>query len=261
MRQRLLALCPSIGYLDIGSDVVNLLSSELPEGDGACIVCGTGSACFLRRGTELVRIGGWGYLLDSAGSGYDIGRQGLETALRAYDRRGPATLLTQRLADILGCPVEQGLTRIYDGGKPYIASMAPAVFSAAAAGDREAEAILDRNAAAIVEYLAAARRWLDKDGEPLPVILGGGISQHYDPAWADRIGRLADPALDVRIRTAHAPAVWGAAVEAYHRRGQDESGRNGKGAGKRQSENKNPEFQCLFETFMAGYAEERQESK
>lgn len=255
MKQRLSRLCPSLGSIDIGSDVVNLLSSELPEGDGACIVCGTGSACFLRRGRELVRIGGWGYLLDSAGSGYDIGRQGLEAALRAYDRRGAATCLTERLADVLGCPVEQGITRIYDGGKPYIASMAPAVFSAAAEGDEVAEAILNRNAAAIAEYIAAARRWLDNDREPLPVvqgtavmqsmtvILGGGIGQHYDPAWADRIGRLTDPSLKASIRTAHAPAVWGAAVEAYRRSGQT------------------PEFRELYGTFMTGYEKERQECK
>lgn len=246
MKQRLSRLRPSLGSVDIGSDVVNLLSCELPEGDGACIVCGTGSACFLRRGRELVRIGGWGYLLDSAGSGYDIGRQGLEAALRAYDRRGAATCLTERLADVLGCPVEQGITRIYDGGKPYIASMAPAVFSAAAEGDEVAEAILNRNAAAIAEYIAAARRWLDNDREPLPgmtVILGGGISQHYDPAWADRIGRLTDPSLKARIRTAHAPAVWGAAVEAYRRSGQA------------------PAFRELYKTFMTGYEKERQECK
>ncbi len=246
MKQRLSHLCPSLGSIDIGSDVVNLLSSELPEGDGACIVCGTGSACFLRRGRELVRIGGWGYLLDSAGSGYDIGRQGLEAALRAYDRRGPATRLTERLADVLGCPVEQGITRIYDGGKPYIASMAPAVFSAATEGDEVAEAILNRNASAIAEYIAAARRWLDNDREPLPVmtvLLGGGISQHYDPAWADRIGRLTDPSLNVKICTAHAPAVWGAAVEAYRRSGQT------------------PAFRELYETFITGYEKERQECK
>ena len=64
---RLRSTVPAPGGVEIDSDMVNLLSAELPDRDGACIICGTGSACFVRRGQEMFRIGGWGYLLDSAG--------------------------------------------------------------------------------------------------------------------------------------------------------------------------------------------------
>ena len=71
----------------------------------------------MRRGQEVFRIGGWGYLLDSAGSGYDIGRQALEAALRAQDGRGCPTALSAKLADALGAPVQDSLTRLYAEGK------------------------------------------------------------------------------------------------------------------------------------------------
>ena len=108
---RLRSTVPAPGGVEIDSDMVNLLSAELPDRDGACIICGTGSACFVRRGQEVFRIGGWGYLLDSAGSGYDIGRQALEAALRAQDGRGCPTALSAKLADALGAPVQDSVCR------------------------------------------------------------------------------------------------------------------------------------------------------
>ena len=95
--ERLLGDRLTAAALRVRSDAHILLSGEVPTGDGACIICGTGSVCFLRRGEEIHRIGGWGYLLDSGGSGYDIGRDALEAALRAFDGRGEPTLLTDLL--------------------------------------------------------------------------------------------------------------------------------------------------------------------
>jgi N-acetylglucosamine kinase-like BadF-type ATPase len=209
---------PDVTAIDIGSDVVNLLSGTLPTGDGACIICGTGSACFLRRGSELIRIGGWGYLLDSAGSGYDIGRQALEAVLRAHDRRDPDTMLTELLAAHLGGEVHAKLSEIYEKGKPYIASCAPAVFEAAAKRDATAQAILMRNACALAEYIEAAWLWLCEGKEvapdSIPVVMGGGISQHEAPMWSDLVASMVDDTVPATVQTTETPMVWGAIVEA-----------------------------------------------
>jgi len=66
--------------IEINSDAINLLSSELCNGNGCCLICGTGSVCFVRRGTEIMRIGGWGYLLDRSGSGFSMGKEAIEAA-------------------------------------------------------------------------------------------------------------------------------------------------------------------------------------
>lgn len=224
---------PAMGCVGVRSDIQILLSGELPVGDGACIICGTGSACFLRRGDELIRIGGWGYLLDSGGSGYDMGRDALEAVLRAHDgraltgRRGEATKLTALLTAHLGGEVHTKITDIYREGKPYIAACAPCVFEAAKAGDSVATAILRRNARALAEYIEAARGWLTDgmapDGMPLPVVMGGGISQKEADFWPPLVASLVDRAIPVHITVATAPPVFGAVVEAAKQSGKGET--------------------------------------
>jgi N-acetylglucosamine kinase-like BadF-type ATPase len=212
---------PEAEALTVRSDIHILLSGEIPEGDGACIICGTGSACFLRRGDEVIRIGGWGYLLDSGGSGYDIGRDALEAALRHFDGRGEATILSALLAEHLGGAVNTRITDIYREGKPYIAACAPLVFHAARQGDPVAEAILNRNARKLAEYAECAWRWLTADGravpQTLPVVMGGGISSHEAPAWQTRIRGLTDPAVPAVFTPALMPPVFGAVTEAMRR--------------------------------------------
>jgi N-acetylglucosamine kinase-like BadF-type ATPase len=211
-------LFPMAEVLTVRSDIHILLSGEIPEGDGACIICGTGSACFLRRGDELIRIGGWGYLLDSGGSGYDIGRDALEAALRHFDGRGEPTILSALFEKHLGGAVNTRITDIYREGKPYIAACAPLVFHAARQDDRVAEAILNRNARKLAEYAECAWRWLTADGRAaphtLPVVMGGSISIHEAPAWQTRIRGLTDPAVPAVFTPAAMPPVFGAVVEA-----------------------------------------------
>ena len=179
----------------------------------------------MRRGHEVFRIGGWGYLLDSAGSGYDIGRQALEAALRAQDGRGCQTALSAKLADALGAPVQDSLTRLYAEGKTLIASLSPAVFAAAREGDAVARAILDRNAAALAELLCAAWQRLcegmPEDTRPtgMPVFLDGGICRHNHPAWRDAIASHIPPDVPAALSLASRPVIWGAAAEAMRRDG------------------------------------------
>lgn len=207
---------PHIARISIRSDAQILLSGEIPTGDGACIICGTGSVCFLRRGDELIRIGGWGYLLDSGGGGYDIGRDALEAVLRAHDGRGEATALTEKITARLGGEAHTKITEIYREGKPYIASCAPDVFEAAREGDPVATAILRRNARKLAEYIEAAWGHLTDQGQPhtLPIVMGGGISQKASPNWTELVASLVDPAVPARITVATAPPVYGAVTEA-----------------------------------------------
>lgn len=228
MAARLEGLCG--GRVAVDSDMVNLLSAELADRDGACVISGTGSACFLRMGGELTRIGGWGYLLDSAGSGYDIGRQALEAALRAYDGRGPETVLTAHLAERLGAPVQNTLSRLYGEGRPLIASLAPVVFEAAADGDAIAGAILDRNAVALAEMITTAWQWyragrgMTSSDEPsMPVALDGGVFRRSDPLLRTAVLGHIPPDVPVELFLATHPVIWGAVSEGMRRDGWSEA--------------------------------------
>ena len=238
--KRLREAYPTVGALGIRSDVQILLSGELPWGDGACIICGTGSACFLRRGEELIRIGGWGYLLDSGGSGYDIGRDALEAVLRAHDGRGEPTALTEGLRAHLGGDVHTRITEIYREGKPYIAACAPCVFAAAKEGDAVALAILSRNARALAEYVEAA--WAHLSTGALSVVMGGSISQREADLWLPLVASRVDPAICPRITVATAPPVFGAVVEAAKQ-----------SIGSMQSGREEVDFSALRAAFLEGY--------
>lgn len=198
----------------VHSDAINLLSSELYGGDGCCMICGTGSVCFVRRRDQIIRIGGWGYLLDRTGSGYAIGREALEAALRSHDGRGDATLLTGCISQQLGGAPWDKLTEIYEGGKSFIASFAPCVFECAEQGDRVAFEILFRQAVYLAECVEAAYQHIGAWESTLEVVLGGGVFQ----SSAELI-RLVKQNVTVpaNLTLASAPPVFGAVWEAVRK--------------------------------------------
>lgn len=217
MTKALANALPEAARVTVHSDVINLLSAMSPTGEGICLISGTGSACFLRHGDTLDRVGGWGYLLDSGGSGYDIGRMALEQVLKAYDGREKATTheaLTQALIAHLGDHPARIIPDIYQKGKAYIASCAPAVFCLAGEGDNVAIRILDDNAAALAACLTAAAEKAP-EGACLQVVLGGSLCTR-EPNWPLRIKGFLPEAVSRRLvmTTTDVPPVLGALMEA-----------------------------------------------
>lgn len=196
-------------HIDVQTDAVNLICCELPVGDGACLICGTGSACFVRHENRFCRIGGWGYLLDSGGNGYSIGRDILEAALMSHDGRGEQTCLSDLIFSLTGKRVESLITEIYDGGKPYIASFAPLLLKGIEKNDPVSHRILARNAACAALMLNTANRILQK---PFTAVLGGGINQHFFPYWQNEIKKHLSP--NVTLLTTSMPPVFGAFAKA-----------------------------------------------
>lgn len=206
-----------IPCLETGTDAMSLLCGVLGREDGAALIAGTGSVCFVRKAGQLHRIGGWGYLIDpcSSGSGFDIGRDGIAAALHAYDGQGAPTQLTKMAERAFGCPVQDAIPRIYAGGRSYIATFAGAVFSGAGADDRVCRDIIARNCEGLARMLTAATRLLEP---PFTVALGGGILTHY-PVYVEKLRALAPEGLELRVMDG--PAVLGAATEAVYRAGED----------------------------------------
>ena len=196
-------------HIDVHTDATNLICCELPTGDGACLICGTGSACFVRHKSEFLRIGGWGYLLDSGGNGYTIGRDILEAALMAYDGRGEQTCLSDLIERFTGKRAESLITDIYEGGKPYIASFAPLLLEGIQKNDPVSRDILSENAKSAAIMLDTAYRTLQK---PFTAVLGGGINQHFSPYWQDEIKKHTSA--PVTLLTTEMPPVFGAFAKA-----------------------------------------------
>ncbi len=190
----------------VGSDASLLIA--LAGDGGACLISGTGSVLFAKRGEELHRVGGWGYLIDGKGGGYDIGRDAISAALMMYDGRGRFTSLLGRLSDRFGCPLALAIPEIYSGGKAYIASFCPIVFEEAEKGDEVSLEILSENADYLSSLLLRCREIL---GEGVTVVAGGSLLTKSNMFF----GKLKERCPDGIIlkRSEHEP-VYGAFLEA-----------------------------------------------
>lgn len=165
----------SFGAVASGSDVDTALQVCLRGGDGISLIMGTGVVAFAMESGQRHRIAGWGYLLDKGGSGYNLGADALDSALRHFDGRGGSALLLQRIEERLQRPLPESISQIYKSGKTGISSFAPLVFEALQQGDPEAQRILRRNVQEVCQIISAGCAHLT--GVPRVAICGGLAKQ------------------------------------------------------------------------------------
>lgn len=186
-----------------------VVSSTLDHRDGCGMICGTGSSLFIiREGHEICQVGGLGYLIDTGGSGYELGQAGLKQTFRYLDGRGQPTLLLELLTDALGEHPAKCLSRIYAGGRPFIASLAHTVFEGFYRNDPVCREIVDSGSSALAELTYAAERYFD---DKFTVVMTGGIFKSY-PEYTALVREKSSPRADMIM--ASAPPVFGALVEA-----------------------------------------------
>ncbi|HEX5877108.1 MAG TPA: BadF/BadG/BcrA/BcrD ATPase family protein [Actinomycetota bacterium] len=172
---------------------------------GVALIAGTGSVAWGRTpvsgvgGGRVARAGGWGYLLGDEGSGYWIAREAVRHALRLADLGHRPDRLSQQLAADCGLQRPAQLIDHFYGQpeRRYWAGHARVVFELADSGDRAATGIIDRGAGALADLVGTV---VDVLGEPLPVVLGGGVLVHQT-ALSSRVAALLGDRglLDVRV--------------------------------------------------------------
>ena len=166
------------------TDLEAALQGAFAGREGIVVVAGTGSSALgSDAGGRRVRAGGFGPLVDDAGSALALGRMGLEACARALDGRGPPTRLLEVLpgsgttGDLLRTLAE--LMAAPDARR-RIARLAPLVLACAREGDDCASRIARKGAAELAALAAAVARGL---GATHPrVALVGGLSR--DPDYA-----------------------------------------------------------------------------
>lgn len=196
--------------LRIEGDGPSLISGIFGHRDGAGLICGTGSALYVRHGDDYYHIGGGGHMIDSCGSGYVLARNAIRAALRAVDGSSNPTILVEMLEKAAGFPLWYGLDKVYEGGRSYIASFAHVLFEARNKGDTVARRIFNEGAADLADVLWAE---YNKTGKPFDVIFNGGIFKNY-PEYAEAVKALAPPNLNYCF--SDVPPVLGGAVEAMY---------------------------------------------
>lgn len=190
------------------SDIMNIIACGSNTHNCIAAICGTGSVVYANENRTLHRMGGGGYLLDTRGSGYDIGRDVLLAALEEKDGNGEKTLLTPLAEKQLGCPVWDAIGKIYKKGNTYVASFAPLAFEAYEMGDRLAGEILRKHARHQAELICAAAKKYDCGRT---VVLSGGIFTGC-PAFVEMLKEHLPKALMVEVPTQK--PVYGACLLA-----------------------------------------------
>ena len=173
--------------ITIANDAQLVMAAGTPRGWGVALICGTGSIVMgSSPDGRTARAGGWGYLLGDEGSGYAIGLAALRAVMRAYDGRGPQTVLVDAVLGHTGLDDPAGLVaRTYvpaagaraaaSAARPaQIAALAELVDAASLAGDGVAHDILQEAGRELALAVWAVVRRLELAGA-VPCGLAGGV--------------------------------------------------------------------------------------
>ena len=180
--------------IEVISDAEVALAGAFADGPGILLIAGTGSVC-LGQTTDhtFVRSGGWGQLVDDAGSASWIGRQALSESLRQADGRASPTELRDNIFAALGVSNRgQIIERLYrpSMNPTQLGQLAPSVCEMAEAGDRSARKIcvaavneLDQLVRAVAKKMCKSER---------RVCFTGGLLEHQ-PFIRERLRERLKP--------------------------------------------------------------------
>jgi N-acetylglucosamine kinase-like BadF-type ATPase len=204
----------------VRNDTVAVLRAGADQPWGVAVVAGAGINALgvhpSGRSTGFLALGDF---TGDFGGGQGIGVLGLGAGMRAWDGRGPATVLAKTV------PAHFGLRRVVDVALAVHAGrirrrdlhvLAQVVFAAAAAGDPVAAGIIAQFADEVAAMATALIRRLRLARAAVPVVLGGGTLQTGDPALLARVtAGVTAVAARATVRVLDVPPVFGALTEAY----------------------------------------------
>lgn len=176
MKDELMTHYPSAS-VEVVNDSLAALTAGTRRKSGIVLVAGTGTIALGEDDQgNIVRAGGYGSLIGDEGSGYDIGRQGFLAAVQYFEKRGPKTILWDKVMREYGVThPTQLISVVYEADYPIgvIAAFAPIVIECATKDDC-ARAILDD---AVTSYSRLIRSVDDRLGGRAgdEVVLAGGL--------------------------------------------------------------------------------------
>jgi glucosamine kinase len=142
------------GLVTIESDGRIALEGAFKGKAGIIIIAGTGSFALAKDHKGMThRAGGWGRVLGDEGSGYTIGRDGLNAVTKHMDGRGKPTKLTELVDTKFGLSNQEKLISGVYRNNFDVATVAPLVVEAAEAKDAECQRILNKATFELFEHV------------------------------------------------------------------------------------------------------------
>ncbi len=210
----------------VDNDTFAVLRAGTARGWGIAVTCGAGINCVgVSPDGRHARFPALGAITGDWGGGHDLGLAAVSAAARSEDGRGPRTSLERAVPAHFGLATPSELAEAMHTGRieqRRVIELAPLVLTEAA-DDAVAAELVQRLAAEVVALARVALIRLGLAGEPVEVLLGGGVLQDVDGdllAAIDSGLRAAAPA--VTVRPTASPAIVGAALIGLDELGADE---------------------------------------
>lgn len=168
-----------IKKLDLVNDVIIALENGTDAQDAIVLISGTGSNCFGRNAQgKKANAGGMDFLLTDEGSGYAIGRRVLRDSVRAFDGRGPHTVLEELVCQKFDITSVAGLKDVVYNPlltKIEIADLAPLCFEALKEGDEVASKIIQDTVLELDLLAKSVIHQLEFEHMPFSAVFSGSI--------------------------------------------------------------------------------------
>ena len=178
----------------IATDGATSLLGALAGRPGGVVAAGTGTVAMAYDGSRWAKVDGTGSVLGDAGSGFAIGRAGLDAALRHHDGRGGSRVLAETAARRFG-PLDQLPLCISRADPPTraVAAFAADVAELAGGGEPAAIEILAEAGRELAVSGCAALGRVFAPGEQAPLSCTGNVfraGQALTAAFASTVGEL-----------------------------------------------------------------------
>ncbi len=151
-----------IKSLKVVSDAQIALEGAFPNEAGCILIVGTGSIIYGKdENGNIYRAGGFGRLIGDEGSGFSIGRKGLQAVAKYYDDRGDETLIVKLIKEKYFIKTaDELITKVYKE-KFDIASIAEIVIIAAKNEDQIAHHILLEETDELIHHISTMMKKMD----------------------------------------------------------------------------------------------------
>ncbi len=204
------------GSVVVGNDTFALLRAGTTSGVGVAVVCGAGiNAVGVAADGRTHRFPALGQISGDWGGGGHLGEKALWLAVRAEDGRGaPTELLPALLAHYGETSILNVVEKLHFEEVRFDPhALSPILFEVAGRGDTVAQAVVDRLVEEIVLLSTVSLRKLDLLGEPVDVVLGGGVMTGTGETVLGPVrARVLDVAPLAQVRVVDLPPVVGAAL-------------------------------------------------
>lgn len=208
----LMALLTDLGArrVILAHDSVTSFLGTLGDARGAVVAAGTGVVTLAVGRSAVARVDGWGNIMGDIGSGYWIGREGLDAAMRAYDGRGDETALLDMLRERWPDPASAYIDLQSDSRRiSVVASFAEHVAKLAPSDTVAARICLRAARELTVSVVTALTRVAsDPDDEPVVSAVGGVFRSAVIRERFEEL--LTESVPTVKIEPAHGDGLDGA---------------------------------------------------